>query len=403
LAKEAKLKKLKTIHHRKPSSSHKQQSLFSAADQLSVTSRTTSGTCEIMAVGKRRDGGTRYWCLRHKADATAKYGKPAKVCRAAHIPPISSKDTLELNIDEYRGGIALWGAVPAVYDTTRLPMDRGIHVHARATPDAEKETDCTFRAVRIVGSHLPENGILISEIDAIYYMATSIFGYQMRHITCSYCGYPHLDRDWFSVHAHRRHLCAGCGKNFSDTEIAIGNPISGVREACGVKPQKTVLSKKKLNIKQEHYPGGIQIWGSNPALLWTSERPEEEGIHVHVFREIGNNPDPDETYGEVIIDGVSLDPSMVRVLMAQSALPSLKNRVIPVACPVCHEFLFEPGELAYTPSVKHTCNRCGHQFTVSGKLRKIVANPLPGILARFAEKAPRKPQQHDLGLLPETL
>src|SRR5437667_11315195 len=91
------------------------------------------GACDIAPVGKRRDGGTRYWCLAHKADATAKYGKRARECRASHIPPISASETFVLNLAKYLGGVALWGAVPPVYDTTRLPLDRGIHIHARRT------------------------------------------------------------------------------------------------------------------------------------------------------------------------------------------------------------------------------------------------------------------------------
>src|SRR5215469_13382251 len=195
--------------------------------------------CQIIPVGKRRDGGTRYWCISHKADATAKYGKAATACRTAHIPPIREEDIFSLDIDKYPGGIALWGAVPAVYDTTRLPIDRGIHIHARVSKDAKKEMDRTFRAVRIVGERLPKKGILVSELDAIYYMVTSIFGYEMRSVRCSYCDYPHLDRDWFSVHPHRRHLCAGCGKHFTDTESGVGNPIIGVRDACDIQEHRS--------------------------------------------------------------------------------------------------------------------------------------------------------------------
>ncbi len=55
------------------------------------------------------------------------------------------------------------------------------------------------------------------------------------------------------------------------------------------------------------------------------------------------------------------------------------------------------------PSVERRCKACDHEFTAPGRLRKIIANPLPGILARLAEKAPRQPQHHDLGLMPETL
>ena len=106
-------------------------------------------SCEVVAVGKRRDGGTRYWCLSHRADATAKYGRRAAVCRGAHIPVISERETLGLHLDSYSGGVALWGAVPPVYDTTVQPLDRGIHVHARKTLGSEKILDDTFRAVRI--------------------------------------------------------------------------------------------------------------------------------------------------------------------------------------------------------------------------------------------------------------
>jgi hypothetical protein len=108
-----------------------QKDSFSSTDDPTSWRAAESNTCDIVAVGKRRDGGTRYWCLQHKADATAKYGKPAKACRAAHIPAINPKEMFSLNIDKYKGGVALWGAVPPVYDTTTLPMDRGIHVHAR--------------------------------------------------------------------------------------------------------------------------------------------------------------------------------------------------------------------------------------------------------------------------------
>jgi len=384
-------------------SSLNQRTLFSSNDQSPTALGASSDECQVVAVGKRRDGGTRYWCLLHKADATAKYGKPGKMCRAAHIPPIRPDEVLSLNVDAYKGGVALWGAVPAVYDTTRLPMDRGIHVHARPTPTASKEMDTTFRAVRVLSDHLGEDGILISELDAIYYMVTSVFGHEMKYVICSYCGYPHLDRDWFSIHPHRRHLCAGCGKHFSDTSVAVGNPILGVRVACGIKTQDSKRSDKRLNIRQADFPGGVQIWGSNPAFLWTSDRSEEEGIHVHAYRERGSQPDLDETYGEVVIEGIQLDPLMVRVLMAQNALPSLNGRILSVSCPSCGMPHFSVGESAFTPVPYHTCSRCSKTFAAAGRLRKTIGNPLPGILAQLAEEAPRTPQRHELGLLPETL
>jgi hypothetical protein len=284
-----------------------------------------------------------------------------------------------LNIDKYKGGIALWGAVP-IYDTTTLPMDRGIHVHARRHVGAKKEMDRTFRAVRIMGDRLPKEGIFVSELDAIYCMATSVFGFEMAHVTCSYCG-----------------------RHFSDDRTAIGNPISGIREACGVKKQKTKPARRKLDIRQADYPGGIQIWGSNPALVWTSDDAEEEGIHVHAFAKAGAHPAKDDTFSKVVIDGIELDPRMVRVLMAQMSLPSLKDRVTVITCPSCKIAPFETAESAFTPTVGHACGRCGRKLTARGRLRKTISNPLLETLSRLAKHAVREPQQHDLGLLPETL
>jgi transposase-like protein len=365
----------------------------------------TAQKCQIVSVGKRRDGGTRYWCLRHRADATAKYGRRAQKCRYADQPPLRPGDVLELDPQEYPGGIALWGAVPPVYDTTRQPLDRGIHVHARRNAGVKKDIDWTYRGVRLVGN---SDGTLttplaISELDAIYYMVSSVFGYETKFIECTHCRYPHLDKDWFSVHAHRRHLCAGCGKTFPDTETAIGNPIAAVQAAFGhrtrVKP-----SRKKLVLKQRDFLGGIQIWGSNPAIVWTGLKHEEEGIHVHAFEHDGDqSPAPDETFCEVVIDGIRLDPQIIRTLMAQNTLPHIAGRVTGVTCPKCGAPHFSRGEAAFTPMVEHTCTRCHQTFAIAGRLRKVIGNPCVDTLSKLAAHAVRTPQVHTLGLLPETL
>jgi transposase-like protein len=308
-----------------------------------------------------------------------------------------------LDLDEFPGGVALWGAVPAIYDTTRFQMDRGMHVHARTTPGVTKAVDATYRAVRLLGKSLPREGILLNENDAIYYVVTSVFGSPMRYVECTHCGWPHLDKDWFSVHPHQRHLCAGCGKNFRDSVRAIGNPIVGIRDACGAIEHKTVRSKRKLTMLQGEFLGGIQIWGSNPALLWTSDRAEEEGIHIHAYLEGANHPELDETYGEVTIDGVRLDPELVRVLMVQSVMPALKGRIRSMDCPRCTRPHRSLGEAAYTPAVTHTCASCHHEFSTAGRLRNTVVNPLVVILEQLAKDAPRPPQQLRLDLLPETL
>ncbi len=359
--------------------------------------------CEITPVGKRRDGGTRYWCLAHKADATAKYGRRAKVCRAAHLPAIQPNEILELNIDEYPGGIALWGAVPPVYDTTRLPLDFGIHVHARRVAEGDKVIDQTYRGVKLTGSRLPLSGLMVSEIDAVYFMVSSVFGFNTRYVRCTLCGFPHLDKDWFSIHPHRRHLCAGCGRTFSDTGFGIGNPIRATQETLGLLPRKPTKAAKTLSLRQSDYPGGIQIWGSNPAIIWSSEKAEEEGIHVHAFKRDCEFPDCDDTFSAVEIDGVEFDPIMVRTLMAQNSLPHLEARVVPLKCDSCGEMEFSTGEQAFTPAVGRLCSRCGSHLSGPTRLRRTIGNPLIATLQSLAASAPRPPQKHSTGLLPETL
>jgi hypothetical protein len=215
---------------------------------------SSDGACDVTAVGRRRDGRMRYWCLAHKADATGKYGRKLSICRGAKIQPISEEETLALDLDRFAGGIALWGAVPPVYDTTLLPIDRGIHVHAREVAGGPKVYDNTFRAVRVTGVKLSARGLTISELDGIYYMVSRVFGFEVRFIECSLCGHPHLDKDWFSIHPHRRHLCTGCGRHFSDTVRGVGNPVAELQRATGLAAREPFRQTELLTLDSRTTP-----------------------------------------------------------------------------------------------------------------------------------------------------
>ena len=358
--------------------------------------------CGIRSVGKRRGGGERYWCYVHRADATAKYGRRAEACCLARIPVTTEDDAVELRIDDYPGGVALWGAVAPVYDTTLRSLERGIHVHTRNAVGGSKTVDRTVRAVRVVGGDLPGGGLVVTELDAIYYMVSTVFGFTTKPIACSHCRFPHLDQDWFSVHPHRRHLCAGCGRFFRDGELGIGNPTQTLRATLGQAEHTTTPARLTVDIRQADYPGGVQIWGSNPALLWTSPSSEEAGIHVHAFRTDDSEfAEIDDTFSRVMIDGVSLDAEMVRVAMAQSALPHLDGRIRAANCPDCDAPQFCVGESGFTPRLRHRCGACGREFAPRARLRRTVLNPLPAVLVRLTEGAPRPPQRHDMGLTRE--
>ena len=367
------------------------------------TERSRGGfnACDVVSVGKRRDGGTRYWCLAHRADATAKYGKPAAYCRYAHEKPIAPSEERDLDVRSFPGGVALWGAVPPVYDTTRLGLDRGIHVHARLIADEkEKEIDWTYRAVSLVGASAQP--LRFTELDAIYCMVSSIFGFKMKEIECTYCGYSHLDKDWFAVHSHQRHLCSGCGKTFRDIEQGIGNPIEAARKALGHKT-RIVPSRKKLKLSQSDFEGGLQLWGSNPAIVWTSQKVEEEGIHVHAFKGGTGDPEIDDTFGEVVIDGIRLNSLQLRTLMAQRALPHISGRISSIKCSSCKRSHFSSDVMAFTPATVHRCKYCRSEFPTVGRLRKVVSNPFIDVITHLSIAAVRPPQSHDLGLLPETI
>ena len=329
-------------------------------------------------------------------------GAPPQPGCAAKIPPIQPEERLTIDVDAYQGGVALWGAVPPIYDTTHKSFAQGIHVHARKEMRGAKVIDKTFRAIKIIGSTLPPEGLDVSDVDAIYFMISSVLGHDVKQVLCQRCGYSHLDKDWFSVHPHRRHLCASCGHHFSDSEVAIGNPIAGMLELFGLKKQNPKETIRALNISQKDFPGGIQVWGSHPAFLWTSARREEAGIHVHAFENGSGCPTVDDTFGSVVIDGVSLDPTLVRILMAQCSLPYLRNRVVSCGCPECGAPQMSEGKRAYTDEVKHICGECGHTYRPPGRIRRTVANPLLASLETLAVRAPRPPQCQVPDLLPET-
>ncbi|WP_222837835.1 hypothetical protein [Lysobacter antibioticus] len=362
-------------------------------------------SCNIVQVNKRRDGGYRYWCLTHSADATAKYGVAAQECAAAHDEVIDESDTFELIPSLYGGGVAIWGAVPPVYDTTTLPIDRGIHIHARSKKDQKKEIDQTYRRVivPVQSSLLAARSMAVNEIDAINYMISGIFGFETKYIECPRCHTPHLDRDWFAVHPHKRHLCHGCGRHFSDNEDAIGNPISLVRDVLGHKHHKVISTAPPTIVRQEQFPAGVQIWGSNPAILWTGAQSEKSGIHFHGYKNPGTMPDVDGTFSEIIIDDLKLDATQIRYYMAQKSMPHLENRITSVNCSVCGHDHFDIGELAFTPHIEHNCSFCGTNFRPAGPVKKTISNPFHAAREKLSRLAVNPLRDDKLDFRPETV
>ena len=102
------------------------------------------------------------WVQAHRCSATGPHGVRLHVCvgaSKANKPP----KVLELDANAHAGGIALWGAVEAVYDTSSMPPRIGIHVHARPTKGGQKEVDDALRSTVVVALSSTERAVMNGE------------------------------------------------------------------------------------------------------------------------------------------------------------------------------------------------------------------------------------------------
>lgn len=303
-------------------------------------------------------------------------------------PARCKMSSLRIDPANYPGGIALWGALPAVYDTTKYPLESGVHVHARAVPNGNKLEDGSFDEVEVVDGSVLGGSVLVSRLAAAAYVASSIFGLKSKSLDCPSCHAPHLDVA-LCVHPHDKHCCANCGESFTDSEQAVANPVCAARAVFGdvAQTRPTTIPTRSIAVRQDqqYCSGGIRIWGSNRALLWTAPRLEEEGIHLHCYEEGNSNPTVDQTYGKVSIDGVDLDPRSVRNYMVQNYLSFLQGSLDSIDCPICEEPHEDPiVPHVVTPHVDHMCAACNHVMTSS---RPIIANPLVKKIAQLYTRA----------------
>lgn len=332
--------------------------------------------CHIYRVPRVEGGRMKYWCLSHDASATARFGRKLDRCEGAYRT-ISEIRRLALDPNDYPGGVALWGAVEPVYNTTGRAADMGVHVHARIASGENKEIDRNYDAVEISVRKdlLDEEAALITKETAVSYYISKFLKRKIDHLFCDKCGTPHLDSDWFAVKPHRQHLCHGCNKIFRSPERSISNPLSAVQFKFGNASDRSPRrAKKSISLMQRDFPGGLQIWASNPALLWTSRLFEEEGIHVHGWEGGPGKPDLDDTYDSVVIDGLTLDEDQLRHYMAQNTLVYLREKVRSLRCPVCSQAQFDRGEEAFRPRRRRAC-ACGHTFEVEGRRKLLISNP----------------------------
>lgn len=300
-------------------------------------------------------------------------------------PPLRIR---ELEPQRYPAGVGVWGALPAIYDTTAFEPEHGVHVHARAIPGRKKDIDASYDVVNVV---LPSGTLTLREAEATAYVAAAVLGLSLHLITCPYCSALHLDEDRFAVHPHQRHRCSNCNEEFLLSERAIGNPIVIAKQALGDEliARPTDPGKPPVRIDQaaDYCNAGILIWGSNPAILWTAPRNEQAGIHVHAFTAGIELPTIDDTYERVEIDGVTIDAAMVRIFMIQQSLPYLRKALAHVKCNGCGTSHFDDtAPFAVEPHRNHRCAVCDDNMTTTSP---VVSNPLIDVLPMLYANALR--------------
>jgi len=149
-----------------------------------------------------------------------------------------------------------------------------------------------------------------------------------------------------------------------------------------------------VGTRQSADPGGMQIWASNPALVWTSARPEEAGLHIHLYDSQGNIA-VDDTFDCVTVDGIELNESHVQYHMAQQALPHLSDKVVSLTCPRCDNPHFDMGESAFFPHSEHSCENCQEKFVSKGRRKLVISNPFGTVRMRLLANRQSNPERGD--------
>lgn len=286
--------------------------------------------CHITPCGKFRNGAPRWYCKTHqihwgvKADLAAVPASGEITC-SNHLMPMSYVvDPLTVEFNDFEE-IGVWCSLPPAMSSepiaARAPK---IHVHKRFAGAHKKVLDQDFDA--IVCSYNKDLGLFASgEITQIQITPPAAFefvksieeGRAVDCVNCNKCGYPHLDLGSFARTPHAKHFCGNCGNDsiWSNGKI-VSSPLRPLHDQFN-NSSTYVVPDRELNLDQ--YKGlRYEMWSSTPAVLWTADRPQEKGIHVHVYQD--RRRIVDDTYGSVIYGGQELDRDALWQAMTENTI-----------------------------------------------------------------------------------
>lgn len=163
-----------------------------------------------------------------------------------------------------------------------------IHIHKRFAGADKKVLDRDFDA--IVCSYNQNLGLFASsaitqiQVTPPPLVVSSLEeGREMPCVTCKKCGYPHLDLGSFARAPHAKHFCGNCGNDsvWSEGKI-VSTPLRPLHDQFN-NSNTYIIPDRSINL--DDYEGrDFELWSSTPAVVWTADRPQEKGIHVHIYR-----------------------------------------------------------------------------------------------------------------------
>ena len=273
--------------------------------------------CHIVPCGKFRNGAKRWYCKTHqmhwgtKADIAALPESGEVTCSNHSVGMSYVVNPIVVEFNDFEE-IGIWCSLPPPMSTR--PVQKRppkIHIHKRLAGEGKKLLDRDFDA--IICSYNQDLGLFANvEITQIQITPPAAFefvrsleeGRGMSCVTCKRCGYPHLDLGSFAVTSHAKHFCGNCGNDsvWSDGKI-VSTPLKPLHDQFN-NSNTYVVPARVLNL-DEYLKHDFEIWSSTPAVVWTADRAQELGIHVHVYD--GVRRIVDDTFGEVTFKGRALD------------------------------------------------------------------------------------------------
>lgn len=273
--------------------------------------------CDLVNAGKFRHGADRWWCRTHQthwgkqADYEA-YAQTGILVCANHAQRMNYVvSPLQIDVTEY-AEVGIWCSLPPARSSNKiLPRPPRIHVHLRQQAGGVKKIDKDWPAISIVYNQNlglfanPEiTRVNVTPPAALEFLRALEFGREMDCINCSHCGYPHLDLGDFAETPHRKHFCGNCGHDSTwSKKPIVSTPLKPLHDSLGGQVEsKWATRELNLDAFARH---NYDLWASTPAVMWTADRVEEKGIHVHIHD--GKRRIVDDTFGKVMLGGSELN------------------------------------------------------------------------------------------------